>query len=185
MVWQSKSMKSPWIWRGWLVLAKLLVSPDIPKSHLQNENMSLLELVRNKPAISWFNVTVLSSLQVAKVRPDGWNATELTSELWPNNIWVQPGILEIGILLYLAIDVGLCVIPHYIGTIGNPGRNHCAHVKFWIHANFIFETLNSSFSDCILKASWIHYLELLLSFHLNSFEQYFCSSILQRFNQML
>ena len=44
--------------------------------------------------ISWSDVTVLSSLQVAKVRPDGWNATELTSEEWPHNIWVQPGILN-------------------------------------------------------------------------------------------
>ena len=43
--------------------------------------------------------TVLSSLQVAKVSPDGWKATELTSEVWPHNIWVQPGILERNMVL--------------------------------------------------------------------------------------
>ena len=53
--------------------------------------------------MSWFDVTVLSSLQVAKVRPDGWNATELTSEEWPHNIWVQPGILNNVVLFSVSI----------------------------------------------------------------------------------
>lgn len=37
--------------------------------------------------------TVLSSLHVANMRPEGWKATEVTSEEWPHRVWVHPGFL--------------------------------------------------------------------------------------------
>ena len=70
-------------------------------------------------------------------------------------------------MLFLGIEFGLSVTPHYIcaggnhgtflhdswgkiktlcdlstfGTIGYPERNYCAHVEFGIYANFIFAIL--------------------------------------------
>ena len=104
----AKSRNRPWIWRGRLVLAKLLVASDVPKSHLEwpitfflaaIQLFERLYILWTYRYITWWwekvlAYTVLSSLQVAKVSPDGWKATELTSEVWPHNIWVQPGILE-------------------------------------------------------------------------------------------
>ena len=153
----AKSRNQPWIWRGRLVLAKLLVASDVPKSHLEwpitfflaaIQLFERLYILWTYRYITWWwekvlAYTVLSSLQVAKVSPDGWKATELTSEVWPHNIWVQPGILERNMILTFEF---LTFCDHKTTLLGVK----LGIIYFWCYAHFIVK----------YGASWIFLSEI-------------------------